>query len=318
VKPYNARWLRRNWRGARRALAHRPIGVIDIGARGGAPDELRPLFPDIDYVFFDADAQAVNAVASTPYRSSRGFPVFVGAREGTMPFHLCEEPGESSGLVPNPRFSERFKPALRVVRDVTVTSTTLDGFLASHPEITADVLKLDTQGTELDILTASPRALSSALLVECEVEFVEMYTKQPLMWDVAQEMQRAGFELLYLNRVFGTRHAFGGHSRGQLIFGDGLWGMSEERAQALPLDRKTKYVVLLLLYGHVDFAAALWSADAALRAACPDLAPYFRTSSADHFMRSLGRELDKVIAFLLSLRGRNQRRWDSDRSWPIR
>jgi hypothetical protein len=244
--------------------------------------------------------------------------VFVGATNGTIPFYLCQEPGESSGLRPNPAFSSRFKPALRVVRETTVTSTTLDSFVDQHRDVVVDVLKVDSQGTELDILRGGSRVLAGTLLVETEAEFCEMYTGQPLFYDVGQEMTAAGFELLYLNRVFGTRAEFAGHSRGQLIFADALWGMSEDRAHALDVDRKVKYVVLLLVYGHVDFAAALWAADARLRDAAPELGVYFRTRATDHLARSFGRELDKLIAFLLSLRGRNQRRWDSDRSWPIR
>src|SRR4029078_7492374 len=92
-----------------------------------------------------------------------------------------------------------------------------------------DVLKLDTQGTEFEILASSSRVLEHVLLVETEVEFVELYKGQKLAFDFEKAMHEKGFEILYLNRVFLNRRAYEGPSRGQQIFGDILFGVGDER-----------------------------------------------------------------------------------------
>src|SRR6202042_1260759 len=111
-----------------------------------------------------------------------------------------------------------------------------------------DFIKLDTQGTELEILRGSPEAVAHALMVEAEVEFTSIYEGQPLFHDVAQFMHQNGFELLYLNRVFQTREAYRGEARGQMIFGDALFGQSPANLARFAAERVARYAVLLINY----------------------------------------------------------------------
>ena len=59
---------------------------------------------------------------------------------------------------------------------------------------------------------------------------------------------------MYLNRVFSSSKNFNGLSRGQIIFGEILFGLSRERALKLNTEKKLKYCILLMNYGHIDFA----------------------------------------------------------------
>merc|ERR1712083_1207607 len=56
-----------------------------------------------------------------------------------------------------------------------------------------DFLKLDVQGYELAVLQGAETALRDVLVLHTEVEFVEMYEKQPLFAEVDQFLRRAGF-----------------------------------------------------------------------------------------------------------------------------
>ena len=47
-----------------------------------------------------------------------------------------------------------------------------------------DVVKIDTQGSELDILKNFEKKIKEVLIIESEVEFVELYKDQPLFSDM--------------------------------------------------------------------------------------------------------------------------------------
>ena len=54
-----------------------------------------------------------------------------------------------------------------------------------------DILKLDIQGAELDVLRHGVKTLESAVIIESEVEFLELYKGQPIFGDM-QVYARAG------------------------------------------------------------------------------------------------------------------------------
>lgn len=134
-------------------------------------------------------------------------------------------------------------------------------------------------------------------------------------------MRERGFDLLYLNREFMSRPAYKGKSRGQLIFGDALFGRRDDLASSLPVERKLKYIVTLIQYGHLDFAYKLYSEDGAVPALAPEIGQFFElygTSPWGKFKRFATMQLDKIIFLLLHARRTSHRGCDSDRSWPIR
>lgn len=81
---------------------------------------------------------------------------------------------------------------MEVVATVAVNTARLDDV----PEIRAqgcDLLKLDTQGSEAEILAHASETLKNCLIVETEVEFVQLYEDQPLFADVDQLLRGQGF-----------------------------------------------------------------------------------------------------------------------------
>ena len=321
VLPYNINWRRSDWREFAPFFANYPIHVVDIGARDGAPEELKGLEPFLSYVAFDADAREAERLSGAPhpYRSLKVMPVFIGSEKGKKSFFLYKNLGESSSLRPNPLYTQFYRD-LSIDREVLVDSSSLDDLLAEGQIADVDFLKLDTQGTEFEILEHADRVLQSTLLVETEVEFVELYQGQKLAFDIERLMHDKGFELLYINRVFLSRRSYEGKSRGQLIFGDMVFGVNEERAKALPFHKKAIYLALLLQYGHMDFAYALYAQSPELQSAFPKLRSSFqlKLTFGAQMSRLIFMQMDKVIAFLLHLRRTNGLRSDTDRNWPAR
>jgi FkbM family methyltransferase len=323
MPPYNIQWLR-SFDFAKEFLRLNPITIIDIGSRDGSCDELVGLKEFSDYVGFDADAESVEKdtlSGNLSWRSSRIIPKFIGPEKGTTSFNLYARKSESSALNPSPTYQANFSRRLRIESQITVESDTLTNVLEEN-KLLPDLIKIDTQGTEFDIIESSREIFSNSLIVEVEAEFLEMYENQRLFPDVCKLMYQLGHQLLYVNRVFGNMNTEIVVTRGQLVFGDFLFGLNFERAMLLPIERKMKYCLLLINYGHIDFAFQLYVSDKNLRADHPELENVFRS----HFKRpkrskiakAFISQFDKIAFIYLAVRKTNGLHFDSDRSWPIR
>lgn len=320
VLPYNINWMLHDVSSISSFLTQNPIVLADIGARGGSLEELDGLKQYISYYGFDADRTECERLKLNPpagFASHKVFPYYVGSSSGPIQFNIYRSAGESSRLNPNPRFQNLFNPNLAIDHTVSVESSTLDSIIEKERLLYPEIVKLDTQGTELEILQASPNAIDHALMVEVEVEFTEIYAGQALFHDVASFMYSKGFELLYINRVFHSRHTYPDESRGQLTFGDALFGRREDSLAKITLERLAKYCVLLINYGYLDIAHLLWSAVAELRALLPGFEVLLR-STKDPLKAPARLIQDKALCWQLHRRRTNQLDMDSDRSWPIR
>ena len=296
------------------------ITVVDVGARSGSAEELEPLASNICFIGFDADSdevQRLNTQLST-YAKSKYVASFVGQKKGRVSFDLHKEAGNSSIYQFSSEYTKWFRrdKSDPVKQTFLINTDSLDN-LIDHD---VDFIKLDTQGTEFEIICGAPRCVGSALMVESELEFIEMYKGQKLAHDVIGMMSDQGFELLYLNRVFMNSAQYGGSSRGQLIFGDALFGVSRKRALELSVEKKMKYCALLINYGLNDFAFDLYDESPDLQQYCPKIGEYLKKKGKPPLFikRALITIFDKLIFALMTARKTNGLGYDSDRSWPIR
>jgi len=323
VLPYNLNWQIKIGSREKRFLSQHPLVFCDVGARGSAPGELAPFYAHMVYHAFDADKEECNHLnrLSHPYRKFCVFPYYIGRDLQKTVFNIYKRPGESSSYTPGKRFKNVFRrDDFAVEKEIEVSSSSLNEVYLQEAIELPDFLKLDTQGAELEILHGAEAIISNTCMIEVEVEFLEIYEGQPLFHDVLKFMTAKGFELLYLNRVFGQRRQiFEGESRGQLIFGDALFGRREDRLSGFSKIRIVKYILLLINYGHIDFACHLLRLHPDIDGEFPMLNDMI---SARNYGSKLGRmlfsQLDKLILLLLHIRKYNQLSYDSDRSWPIR
>ena len=318
VPIYNINWLKRK-EFNKEILKDLDINFIDIGARGGSSEELSSLVENINYIGFDADKEEINKLKNkkTIYKNTKYISCFVGGYKENTKFNVFKKPEASSVYFFNDKFVKWFQNNDDYIeKKIEIESDTLDNLVKED----IDILKLDTQGNEYEILQGAKKSLGKTLIVETETMFYQIYSGQKLAPDIMSLMSANGFDILYLNRVFSSSKNFNGLSRGQIIFGEILFGLSRERALKLNTEKKLKYCILLMNYGHIDFAFDILENSKDLKDKYPMLDSYFRSinKNSSRFSKILRFTIDKILYLFLFLRKTNGLKSDSDRSWPIR
>ncbi|MBW8824899.1 MAG: FkbM family methyltransferase [Acidobacteria bacterium] len=186
-----------------RSLAGRltsPLTVVDVGARWGAGERWRSLGPAVRVIGFEPDVVECERLSATE-TDVRYVPVALGAQDGAVVLHRTADPACASVYPPRADLPEA-RPELHVVAEVgtvSVAMNRLDTWLDAEGIPEVHVLKLDTQGSELDVLRGAERALRQVRLLEVEVEFNPIYEGQPLFGDVDEFLRRCGFVLWRLS-----------------------------------------------------------------------------------------------------------------------
>ena len=116
-------------------------------------------------------------------------------------FYECKNPLTSSLYRPNAPLLAKFSRLdIPIVGETDLQTHRLDD-LSDIEDI--DYLKLDVQGAELDIIQGGPRLLQGASVVHTEVEFIPMYTDQPLFGDIDVALRKCGLWLHKLDGIQG-------------------------------------------------------------------------------------------------------------------
>lgn len=244
------------------------IHLIDVGARDGLHPRWKNLRPLITVVGFEPDAEECDKLnAERP--GDRCLPYALGERRERRRLYLCRHNGCSSLYRPNAEFVDQFwfGPAMEVVGETEVSVAPLDE-IAEREKLSADYLKVDTQGAELEILRGGIATLFRTLMVEVEVEFNPQYIDQPLFADVDHFMREHGFTLLALRRSYWRRSSHFALARwslgGHPIHGDALYYNGRLLASSAA-EGVLKFLALLWAYDQHDIILQLLETHEGLR-----------------------------------------------------
>ena len=176
------------------------VHCVDLGARAGMPDHWRTFSENLTIDAFEPDEDA-NDKGYRQQGGVRWFPFGLAATSETLPFYVTGVPSGSSLYPPNEEllvdYTLRRYWRVAEVRDLPFL--TFSDFLSEHQRPKPELIKLDTQGSELDILASLKEDdWSQVIAVEAEVEFAELYSGQPLFRDIDAFMNARGFDLLDL------------------------------------------------------------------------------------------------------------------------
>src|SRR5258706_6737628 len=192
---------------AREFLAD-PLGFVDVGSLGGVHAVVNPVAQLVHAVCFEPDPEGFEALKArylspAPYAGvSLERLALAGDARAERALHVSVTPTNTSLLEPNPAFIERYR-AHRFAPShvISVATTTLDAvvFSGRHPRRFGEFLKLDTQGSEYEILQGASRVLSErCIAVFCEVEFFQVYREQKTLADLTCLLPEHGLVLYAL------------------------------------------------------------------------------------------------------------------------
>lgn len=181
----------------------------------------------------------------------------LGDKDGVIRLHLTKAFQNSSTRVPNSEVLAELAwgDGHSVVRTLEVPCKTLDT-VAKENNLRPDFLKLDTQGTELDILRAASATVLSGLVgLELEVSFMQIYEGQALFSETDAFLRRHGLFCWDLGNVLRMKPQGIDTYRspyGRLISCDALY--FRQPSSAMSAEQIAKLWVALGLYGYEDEA----------------------------------------------------------------
>jgi FkbM family methyltransferase len=181
--------------------AHLPdeLVVVDVGCRWGFAPHWEELAPHLVLIGFDADeAEVVRLREEFANRPHMHFVArALGSQSGQTTLIRTHEAGGTSVLGTDwsrlthlPDYE-----GARIVDKREVDLSTLDHWMDEEGPTRIDALKLDTQGSELDILRGAVNSLERTRHVEVEVAFNELFEGGPLFGEVDAFLRAQGFAL---------------------------------------------------------------------------------------------------------------------------
>ena len=227
------------------------LKFVDVGAAEDIHPRWKRISNFVDYIGFEPDKRSRELlVKNDDCRSYKIYPYALWNKKQKLNINFTKDPRVSSFYVPNYKFLNQFKnpERFKIESNVKVDSTDLDNL-----EIEGiDFVKIDVQGGELNIISGAETSLKNCLGLELEVEFLELYEKQPLFGDLQNKLSKLGFEFIdFVNLCRWERNNFNGF--GQCVFGDALFLKSPEQIFTVQdQDLIARYVAILLLYKRFD------------------------------------------------------------------
>jgi len=182
--------------------------VIDVGAnRGQYASKIRNegyrgriiSFEPIPEAF-ESLRQASKGDAKWDIRSCA-----LGKTPGVMPFHVSENLFSSSLLDVTSQCTDVIA-STRAVKSINVDVQTLDQAIGVDDLGKRIHLKVDTQGSELDVLLGAQHIFDQIDTIECELSLVSLYAGQPLFPVICQHLYSAGFVATWMERGFTSQN----------------------------------------------------------------------------------------------------------------
>lgn len=236
-------------------LTSEKINFLDLGAAGGVNERWKLL-----------DHEKLSLFLAEPHPESYGNldnnnkkvfnKIFFSSSAEKKKILLTKKPECSSILNPNYEYLSNFKDYERysIVDEIECETTTID---EEFKNIDLDFLKIDTQGSEYDILIGSQNKLNRVLGIEIECCFYKLYKGQKLFDDLRVFLEKNDFIFEdFLDIIRWERNNF--TTLGQPQFSNVLFLKPLNKVIRLyELNSKDKkvilnYILILIIYNRLD------------------------------------------------------------------
>ena len=189
------------------------IYLFDVGAKGGTK-ELNILRSFTSCFGFEPNPEEAKQLIrqNTNFKHYECFPYALGSEDSNKFLNISKNPSYSSFLDVNWEVIDihhRYMPIYEDIKNmldyqskIRVPVRKLDSLTFGH----IDLLKIDTQGTELGILNGASNKLINHEIsfIKCEVSFIKVYNNCALFSDIDSYIRSFGFhfiDCIYLPEV---------------------------------------------------------------------------------------------------------------------
>lgn len=180
---------------------HRIDTVIDVGANVGQfAAEMRLIDRDVQIHSVEPNPDVYKTLAGRAAADDRWatHECALGRSSGKVTLNVFSASDFSSCLMPNEFGAQRFQDSLTVAGSVDVELRTMDELLGSIPPAAIGsrlLLKLDTQGFDMEVLLGAASVLERVQAVVTEASLRPIYEAAPLFPEVLEFLTAKGFAL---------------------------------------------------------------------------------------------------------------------------
>lgn len=183
------------------------IAVLDAGGRYGLHPTWKSFTGELNYHLFEPDPIESARLKNKYERRAAEVKVIdqaLAENSGSLTIHFFRNRAMSSSSVRNPVSSLFEKGGQReseveIVESIEANAVSIDLYCANN-DLAIDFLKLDTEGSEYQILLGATKQLQDNILgVRCEVSFDYIFDGMPLFSTLHDFMLSQNFYLLNLD-----------------------------------------------------------------------------------------------------------------------
>lgn len=186
-----------------------PIIIVDVGCRWGFAERFLGIEDKDKFKIFgfDPDEEECKKLQLEYQHLPEGFvnciPVALAGFGGRRNLFLTKEPACSSLHLPMKFLADHY-PALDCInldRVVAVDVVSLSEWALKNGLKSVDYIKIDTQGSELEILCGAEDLIATTRCIDIEVEFNPIYEGQSLFGETDTYLRSKGFVLWRLSNL---------------------------------------------------------------------------------------------------------------------
>ncbi|PHX94610.1 MAG: hypothetical protein CK542_00425 [Acidimicrobium sp.] len=246
---------------ASKRLITEPINYADIGARDGLLEFLEPFKEILKTIFFEPDIEEFTKMQEK-YKNKKVQVINAAVSDSasTKSLFLTKKRGGSSLLHPSGNMiglmaigsegTSRFS----VEKIVDIATQRLDE-VVNYEETKIELLKIDTQGSEYEILSALGDHRPFLICAECAT--TEIYKEQKTLFAVGSLLENLGYFPLHLMDGHLLSRTSSNWRNSTQLYGDVIFVPDNSANGKAIIERDVeKWFASLCMHGYMDFA--LW------------------------------------------------------------